>query len=64
MVGREIADLEEDVLDSANGGFGLNLGRVGDDLVEGFGDGGARGDYVGAGARGIPVLFVLSITCG
>ncbi len=49
MVRAEMADLEEDVFHGADGGFGLDFGRGrGDNLVEGFEDGGAGGDDVGA----------------
>jgi hypothetical protein len=59
MIRTKIADLEEDVLERANGGFGLDFGWGGDDFGEGFENGGAGGDDVGAGGGGVPVLFVL-----
>ena len=60
MIGSEIADLEEDVLQGADGGFGLNFRwGGGDNLVEGFEDGGSGGDDVGARGGSVPVLFVL-----
>lgn len=59
MMGGEVADLEEDVLDDADGGFWFDLGWGGDDFGEGFEDGGARGDDEGAGGGGVPVLLVL-----
>jgi hypothetical protein len=59
MIGPEVADLEEDVLDGADGGFGLDFGGGGDHFGEGFEDRGSGGDYVGAGGGGVPVLLVL-----
>jgi hypothetical protein len=59
MIRPKITDPEEDVLERANGGFGLDFGWGGDDFGEGFEDGGAGGDDVGTGGGGVPVLFVL-----
>lgn len=55
-----MADLEEDVLEGADGGFGLDFRRGGgDNLVKGFEDGGSGRDDVGARGCSVPVLFVL-----
>ena len=59
MVRAEIADLEEDILEGADGGFRTELWGGSDDSGEGFQDRGAgRGDEV-AGVGYVPVAAIL-----
>lgn len=61
MPGAEIANDEEDVLDTADGGFGGEFGWGGNDPGDGFEDRGAGGGDGGAGVGGVPVAAVLKV---
>lgn len=61
MIGPKVADLEEDVLESADGRLGSQLGRRCNDPGQRFENRRSRWHDVGAGIRDIPVSTVLSI---
>jgi hypothetical protein len=61
MVGAEVADLENDVLEGADGGFGGQARWVADDSGESFENGCSGGDDEVAGIGLVPVAAILYI---